>query len=443
VDLAEAVGPQRSLRRLTLHTFANLAFGLGLQVAAGVAVARLLGPAAKGQIAYAGYIVALAVTAGEGVRSAIAYFIGARALPRPSVWAAALRLVAGIALCGTALALAFATVDGVHALAYLAAAIVIPFALYQQVVNVVYQLSHRVERINLINTATIGGGASLAILIAVVFFHAGVPIVLGLWAASYLIGTLWSRSGVRSMLGSAARFDRPELLRGAAVFGLKASLGAAVSFLALRVDVFIVATLLAPALLGIYTLALSSGELIWLASRSLTWSSTGTIATVQSERAAAELTAKVVRGTLYAGAAVALPLFLFGPWAITAVYGERFAASGAILRVVLPGLVLYGADGVLSFYLSARSGKPGTLLVLETISLALCAALTLAGVLRFGAVGAAAANTLTYTLAIALKAAFFTRESGLSPLTLLLPRSGDLPAFGRPAAGATSTTSAS
>ena len=434
---------RRSLARLTLHTFTNLAFGLGLQIAAGIAVGRLLGPAAKGQIAYAGYIVALAATFGEGIRAAVSHFGGARAIARTTVWGTALQAIAGLALAGSAVACALAVTDSAHAVAYLAAAVVVPFALYLQVVNVIYQLAHRVERINLQNTLTIGGGGSLAILAAVAFFHAGVPVVLGIWAASYFVGALWSGSGVRALIGGRPRFDRPGLLREAASFGGKASLASAVAFLALRVDVFIVAAMLSPALLGIYTLALSSGELIALAGRSLTWSSTGTIATLKNEAEAARLTAKVVRGTLYAGLAVALPLFFFGPWAIVAVYGDRFAASGPILRVVLPGLVLYGADGVLSFYLAVRSGKPGTLLVFESISLAACAVLTFAGVLRFGAVGAAAANTLTYALGIALKAAFFCREARVSPLDLLIPRAGDLPAFARFRRAPISTTSVS
>ncbi len=440
---ATALPQRRSLTRLTLHTFTNLAFGLGLQIAAGIAVARLLGPAAKGQIAYAGYIVALAVTLSEGVRAAVAHDMGPRGIARTSVWATALRLIAGLGLAGTALALALAAGDRAHAIAYMAASIVIPFAVYQQVVNVVYQLSHRVERINFINTLTIGGGASLAILIAVFAFHAGVPAVLGIWALSYLVAALWSRAGMPALIGGTPRFDRPDLVRGAVLFGGKASLAAAVAFLALRVDVFIVAATLAPAVLGIYTLALSSGELIWLASRSLTWSATGTIATLAGERDAAALTAKIVRGTLYAGLAVAVPLFILGPWAIALVYGERFGASGAILRVVLPGLVLYGADGVLSFYLAARAGRPGTLLALESISLAVCAACTYAGVVRYGAIGAAAANTLTYALAIVLKGAFFCRTAGISPAAMLLPRLGDLPAFlrGRPAASSTTSVS--
>jgi hypothetical protein len=78
----------------------NLMLGLSPQVAAGVAVGQNLGPAAKGQIAYAGYIVALAVMSPEGARAAVTYFIG-RALPRTLVWASTLRVVAALGLGGS------------------------------------------------------------------------------------------------------------------------------------------------------------------------------------------------------------------------------------------------------------------------------------------------------------------------------------------------------
>jgi O-antigen/teichoic acid export membrane protein len=433
----------RSLGRLAFHTFGNLVLGLGVQIVAGIAVGRVLGPAAKGQIAYAGYVLALVLTAAEGLRAAISHFMGPRAVPRPSVWAASLRLLWVLAAVAAGIALTLSAADRAHTLPYIAAAVAIPFALYLQVVNIVYQISHRLERINLQNTLTVGAGTSFVVLGAVVFFHAGVPAVLAIWVLGYIVASLWSRTSLHAMLGGRPRFDRPELVRQAAGFGLKASLAASVAFLALRVDVFIVAAMLAPATLGVYSVAISSGEMIWLVSKSLTWSALGSITTLRDDRDAAELAAKVARGAVYAGLVVAVPLFVLGPWLIATVYGERFAGAGDVLRVVLPGLVLYGADGVLSFYLAARAGRPGTLLILESLALVVCAACTYAGVLRFGAVGAGAANTITYALAIALKAAFFLRETGLSPADLIVPRLGDLPRFagyGRPA---TSTTSPS
>jgi O-antigen/teichoic acid export membrane protein len=436
--------PRRSLTRLTLTTFLNLALGLGVQIGAGIVVARWLGPAGKGTIGFAGYLLAFALTAAEGVRDAISWQFGKQGEAGPHVWGAALRLVAGAALALCALLLVCARLDPAHAVAFVAAAVAVPFALYLQVANVVYQLTHHVERINLRNTLTIGTGAPLVTLFAVAFFHAGVNTVLAIWAGGYLIAALWSGRGLHGLLGGRPRFDRPELTRAQAVFGFKASLAAAVAFLSLRVDVFIVAALAAPALLGIYTLALASGEFMWLASRSLTWSSTGRIATgTQSEAVA--LTARVVRAVLAVEVLLALPVFVFGPSLITLVYGPSFSASGLVLRLLLPGFVLYGVDGVLSYFIAVRSARPGTLLALESFSLALCAGLTLAGVARYGVLGAAAANTLTYTLAVLLKGGLFARAAGLSPLAILTPRVSDLPSFLRSwrGGGTTSATSPS
>jgi O-antigen/teichoic acid export membrane protein len=437
-----APASRRSLTRLTLNTFANLALGMGVQIAAGVVVARTLGPAGKGAIGYAGYILAFALTAAEGVRDAISWQFGTRKLPGPHVWGAALRLLAIAAISLAAILLAFAKVDHAHTIAFVAAAIAIPFALYLQVANVVYQLSHKLERINLQSTITVGTGIPLVTLLAVLFFHAGVASVLAIWAAGYVVAAIWASRGLHEMLGGKPVFDQPELTRAQAAFGAKASLSAAVAFLALRIDVFIVAALLSPASLGIYTLAIASGEFMWLASRSLTWSSTGTIATAEAP-IAASLTARVIRMVLGLQILVAVPVFIWGPALITLVYGPSFALSGSVLRLLLPGLVLYGIDGVLSFYIAVRSGRPGTLLALSTFSFALCAGLTYVGVSRYGVLGAAAANTVTYVLAVALKGTFFLRATGLSPLALLIPRAEDLPRFLRPRKGGTSATSPS
>ena len=86
--------PKRSLTRLSLNTFANIVIGMVAQIAAGIAVARILGPANKGIITYAGYLLVFAVTLADGIRDAISYQIGKRGLPARDVWSAALRLIA-------------------------------------------------------------------------------------------------------------------------------------------------------------------------------------------------------------------------------------------------------------------------------------------------------------------------------------------------------------
>ncbi len=418
----------RTLAQLTLHTFVNLILGTCAQVAAGIAVARVLGPSGKGLVSYAGYVLALALTSAEGLRNAIAFEVGTRGLPRPAVWAAALRIVAVLALGGVAILVALARIDAVHTVAFAFVAIAVPFALYLQIVNMIYQLAHRLEAINFKNTLTIGTGAPLATLVAVAFFHVDVTTVLAIWAAGYVAAALWSTAGLRGMLGGPARLTQPELIREQAAFGAKASLAATVAFLALRVDVFIVAALLAPAALGVYTLAVASGELMWLGSRSLLWSSSGTVATVDAPESAT-LTARLVRVVLAVELALAVPAFIFGPWLIDLVYGSAFHASGMLLRILLPGLVLYGVDGVISYYIAVRAARPGLLLGVETVTFALCAGLTYFGVVRFGLAGAAVADTVTYAVAIAVKGGLFCRAAQISPLELLRPRRDDIAAF--------------
>ncbi len=419
--------PKRSLTRLSLNTFANIVIGMVAQIAAGIAVARILGPANKGIITYAGYLLVFAVTLADGIRDAISYQIGKRGLPARDVWSAALRLIAVAGLVGSLVFIALAWFWPLERAAFVAAAIAFAFAVYLQSVNCLYQIFHRVERINLTNSLTVGAGAPLITLLLLLVWHVGVPIVLGVWVAAYVVAAVWNSFGLKAMLGAKiSGTNLAPLVREQIGFGVKAALSSTLAFLALRVDVFIVAAIMSAASLGVYTLALAAGELMWVFSRSLLWASTGRIATDRHEDAVA-LAARVSRTSLALHFAVGAALFAAGPALIDLVYGGRFSGAGPVLRILLPGLVLYGADGALSYFIAVRAGRPGLLLGFQSITLAACGALTYAGVLRFGMVGAAWADTIAYVLAFALKAGFFVRLTGAAPLDILLARPSDIP----------------
>jgi O-antigen/teichoic acid export membrane protein len=415
----------RGLASKTFHTFATLLFGQGASIAAGIATAHAFGPAGKGAIAFAGILLTFAVTTADGLKDAIAYQIGAERREPRAVWGTALRLMAVLGPLGTGIFLALYA----HAReqAYLYVALAFPFSMYVQAIGIVYILRDRVERINVKNALTIGGGYSLAIFVLVLAFHVPVPVVLGVWVAAYVAAAAWSTLGLRELLGAGDGAPRAGLAREQIVFAAKSALSSNVTFLAMRVDVFIVSALLAPASLGIYTLALATGEVMWQVSRSVIWSSAGRVATLPRDESA-QLVARVVRSLVTVQAAVGLVLFACGPWLIAHVYGARFAESGTLLRLLLPGLVLYSADGMLSSFIGVRAGRPALLLGLETITLGVCATATLALIPRYGLAGAAVADSLAYVLAFAVKVGMFARLGKVSYATILVPRPSDVPA---------------
>ena len=418
----------RSLTQKTLHTFATLLFGQGASIAAGIATAHAFGPAGKGVIAFAGVLLTFAFNMAEGIKDAIAFQVGKERRALRDVWYAALRLIGAIGVLGTLVFLGFYLHDPKQP-AFLYVAIAFPFALYVQTIGVAYILRDHVESINVKNALTIGGGYSLATLALVLIFHIPVWAVMAIWIAAYVVAAIWSSAGLPRLLAeSEARSKATGLVREQIVFAAKSALSANVTFLALRIDVFIVSALLSPASLGIYTLALASGEVMWQVSRSVIWSSSGRVATYEINESAA-LVARIVRSLVAVQLVVGIALFIAGPWLIAHIYGHRFAESGAILRLLLPGLVLYSADGMLSYFIAVRAGRPALLMGLETITLVVCGTVTLLAVPRFGMAGAAIADSIAYVLAFAVKVAIFSRMGRFSIADVLVPRASDVPEF--------------
>jgi O-antigen/teichoic acid export membrane protein len=417
-------GAKPNLLRKIFHTFATLVFGQGASIAAGIATAHAFGPSGKGVLALGMILLTFAVTTADGVRDAVAYQIGREKLEPRAVWGTALRLLGVLAPIGAGFFFVLWRFSPGQ-LAFLFAAIAFPFALYVQAAGVLYQLRDRIEKINVQNAATIGGGISIVTLALVTLFHASVETVLLLTAAAYAAAALWAMSGVRELIGGRANLRAVGLIREQIVFGSKVALSSNVTLLALRVDVFVVGALLSPSLLGIYTLALSTGEVLYNVSRAVLWSSTGQIATLDFEASAA-LCARIVRTLVALQAVAAALLFAVGPWLITLVYGARFAESGGVLRLLLPGVIFYSADGMLSYFIAVKSARPGILLAMECVTLCLTFAITYFAIARIGIYAGALAHTIAFLVSYAVKSTIFVRLSGLAPRDVLLPRRSDL-----------------
>ncbi len=422
-----------NLLRKIFHTFATLAFGQGASIAAGIATARAYGPAGKGVLALALILLTFAVTTADGVRDAVAYQIGREKLEPRAVWGTALRLLALLAPAGSGIFFVLWRCSPGQ-LAFLFAAIAFPFALYVQAAGVLYQLRDRIEKINVQNAATIGGGISLVTLVLVALVHVPVETVLLVTAGAYAAAALWAMSGVRELIGGAPELGARGLLREQIAFGSKVALSSNVTLLALRVDVFVVGALLAPSLLGIYTLALSTGEVLYNVSRAVLWSSQGQIATLEFEASAA-LCARIVRSLVAVQALAAAALFVFGPWLIALVYGARFAESGGVLRLFLPGIIFYSADGMLSYFIAVKCARPGILLAMECVTLILTFAITYVAIAKIGIYAGALAHTIAFLVSYAVKSTIFVRLTGVSPRDVFWPRRSDLAGlarFGRP-----------
>ncbi|HZN04061.1 MAG TPA: polysaccharide biosynthesis C-terminal domain-containing protein, partial [Candidatus Polarisedimenticolia bacterium] len=138
-----------------------------------------------------------------------------------------------------------------------------------------------------------------------------------------------------------------------------------------------------------------------------------------------EVTARVLRHTamMLAGLCLAAGI-LVGPM-VRLLYGESF--SGAILatRLLLPGVLALGLNGVLMNHFGGR-GMPAITAVAPAAGLLLNVALNVAVIPRFGIAGAALTSSLAYGLMLLLSLAAFLRGGRIGLMKSLVVSPDDL-----------------
>jgi O-antigen/teichoic acid export membrane protein len=427
----------------------SLLFQLGGQAAAvivGVALARGLGPAGKGTTAYAMVTLSLVMTFFDGHCEAIAYQFGGRRLSFASVHRAMIRIfVVAAPLCMFVLISLGLLIPSQRAL--IAAAVAVPFALYSQLATQFFMVMGRMWNANLQSLApTVLYALVLSPLL--LWGHAGVREALIIWVASIAVGAaygfaclrpylLGSRPVVRDL--SEASAEEPELesepehrsvIREQFSFMTKAGLSSFASYLNLRVDVFIVSAMLGAGELGVYTLAVATGELMWKVGGAVIWSVLGRIASEPPERSA-ELVAKVTRNILALNLVFAALVFIFAPPLITLVYGLPFARTATAMRLLMPGLTAYLIEAPIGYFFSVQKGRPTFRLMVQSASVAICAVITFLTIPHFKIYGAAIATSVTYLFVAVVMTVLFTRSTKISVWELYVLQRSDIERYCR------------
>jgi O-antigen/teichoic acid export membrane protein len=220
------------------------------------------------------------------------------------------------------------------------------------------------------------------------------------------------------------------LLREQIDFGARTSAATIAGYVNMRIDVFLISALLGARALGIYTLAIATGEMLWSVSLPIVYAALERIAG-DAFADAARLTARLMRTVVAFQFVLAAVMFAVGPWLIVHVYGAAFAGAGTVLRILLPGLVVYAVETFLGYFILVQIQRPLLIFAVQGTAAAACALLTLATLGRFGMNGAAMATTLTYVGVVAFKSLYFRRKTGIGLREQWLLTGADLHALYR------------
>lgn len=206
-------------------------------------------------------------------------------------------------------------------------------------------------------------------------------------------------------------FSKPVLITMLG-FGWQISMNNIISFLNSRVDSLIVQWYLPIREYGLYSVAVSGAEILWMASGAIAVAICPYVGSATQEQAG-RLTAKAVRHTLL----ISIPMAAFMwsvAWLIPFIYGSRFAVSMIPYRILLPGVLAYSIAGIFSTYFTIQLGKPRIPLVIALVGMAIDLAGSLILIPRMGMAGGAWANTISYLVSITLVIVIFCKTSKIS-----------------------------
>jgi O-antigen/teichoic acid export membrane protein len=405
-----------------LYTFAFRIGNIALTALLGILTARALGPHGRGIYSFPVVDAGLVSAAYAGLSTATSYFMlrrkAGRAILAPALWSAALFVIIGIPAADILARGEGAPWAAVPAILSLPGSALL-FTLFG------YQVGVDRARLNawyaLLNTAVL-----VALMLgALTLFGHTPPAAIAAWVATAILFALFI---LIWLVVSARRLQPGEPVGIREFFSYAVRMGAVslVSLLNYRADVYIVAILAGPTLLGMYTLAVAAAELILAATQVTAIVSSPHIGGLASTRAAAMLTARCVRNNVLIALVTCGLLWFIAPVAIRLLYGGAFLPMIPAFRILLIGVFALSLGSPMSTYFTIRMGKPQIALLLASVSATVCIVVSVLSIRPLGMIGAALGSTLGYLLGQSLAFAAFIRMTEVPLLQMLVPRWSDV-----------------
>lgn len=193
----------------------------------------------------------------------------------------------------------------------------------------------------------------------------------------------------------------------------------------MRVDIVMLGMLAGTTAIGVYSIAVSLVELLWVLPQA---AETPLLARLlkEGERTGTELTALATRLIVWLQLFMLVGAALLLKPAVGLVFGASFSGAVPLFWILAPGVVLNGLVGPVNSYLVSRGHLFSGLAAFTVASNVVLNALLIP---HFDASGAAIASTVTYALGSAWLMARFVRETACPVSRLLLPRISDLKAL--------------
>jgi len=393
----------------SMRTFVARLIPVALSIVTGIITAKWLGPAGKGIYSGTLMLVSIIMVAPAGVAGAITYALTKQRRPLSELLPAVAVLFLSLSVLSGLGVIAWGLLRGWGPVLWIIIAAVPPSVI------LVWQsaLYIGLGRLRNLNIQSIGLALAtlLGVASAIAVFRGGAIGALLAWLLCLYGAALVVVLHVMRLGRGPHRAPLGPMLAGLVRFGGPSTINTFLGTLNYRIDSIILIAIMGVAQFGIYSIAVSFGELLFMLSRPVTAAATREIG-IRSPTGSAVITAKIIRICTAFVAAVSIIAFVFGPWAIDVVYGTRFTSAATPLRILLPGIVAFSTAGTFAAFFLFQVGRPLIVAAINVAMILVQATACFILVPRFGLNGAAFASSATYVAGAVMNTAWFCRLTG-------------------------------
>ncbi len=205
--------------------------------------------------------------------------------------------------------------------------------------------------------------------------------------------------------------------------GWLGQISAVAYFLLLRLDQGLLEHFRGAAEVGIYSIAVYLGEMLWLLPGALTPLLVHSSAAHASDPERDRTAARAVRLGILVTVAAGVPLIFLVEPLLGLFAGGEYLPAAAAFRALLPGIVVFAPGAVLAGDFIGR-GKPHWNTQASALTVVVNVIIGVQLIPRYGAVGAAWSSTIAYACGSFVMLARFRRVTGMSLRGMLLGRHG-------------------
>lgn len=410
-------------------TLATRITAFGFSLVTNVILARSLGPEGRGVYAVAVLIPALiSLFAQLGISPANVYHFSKGLIDPDELIGHTVALASALGTLCFAGVVAYVVISrspsflGIGSSYVLVTCVALPFLLLTAFLQGIFNGAQRFREYNLVLFAQYAS-TSVALVIALAFARGSTMAGVVAWTASAIATAALAVARVRS-LGRLWPRLRVSTLRKLFRFGLISYMSSLTSFANYRLDVVIVNLFAGTRQVGLYAVATGLAEMVWYLPNAAGIVLAPKVASSDA-READRITELVCRIVVLLALVLSAALALSAPFVVVLFFGSAFAHSAWAVWLLLPGIVTFSVARVLSMYLLGKNLLKVDLMA-SVAGMAVTLGLDLLLIPRFGFLGAAAASSIAYTVAMLVDVWWLSRGTEISIGRLIVARPSDV-----------------